>query len=377
MGHLILAKASRPAGERTSYVAAAADLAVLLRLWRKATCAGLHPSLCLNIRPCSSTLLKPSNWVEGTNHLVRASYNYAGQKVGAQTDLLGQTMPTVTKHKEIIAMRYVISLLLLPILFLIGCTADTTGGDTSSPDAAQLQANSWLLLELNGQPPVPGTEVTLNFDDEAIGGNSGCNVYGGSYELVDGRLTISDIFSTMMACLEDGVMEQEAVFHQALRDAATVTVSADGQTLELRNAENVVVALLTATDETDTSETAETVLELQKAWRLVELNGQAPLAGSEITLAFRSETLGGNAGCNSYGATYTTAAGRLTIGELVAHEVYCMADGVLEQEEAYLTTIRAAVSFEIDEDGHTLWLHDAEGRATLSFTAADTANGGL
>jgi heat shock protein HslJ len=283
----------------------------------------------------------------------------------------------MTKHKEAIAMRYLISLLLLPILFLIGCAAETTGGDTPLPNAAQLQANSWLLLELNGQPPVPGTEVTLNFDDEAIGGNSGCNVYGGSYELIDGRLTISDIFSTMMACLEDGVMEQEAAFHQALRDAATFTVSANGQTLELRNAEDVVVARLTATDETDTSETAETVTELQKAWRLVELNGQAPLAGSEITLVFRNETLGGNAGCNGYGATYTAAAGRLTIGELVAHEVYCMAEGINEQEAAYLTTIRAAVSFEISEDGNTLWLRDAEGGATLRFTAADTASNDL
>jgi len=277
-------------------------------------------------------------------------------------------------------MRSSISLLLLPILLLIGCMAEPTGSNsspTAAPDAAQLQTNSWLLLELNGQPPVPGTKITLNFDGEAIGGSSGCNVYGGSYELVDGRLTISDIFSTMMACLEDGVMEQEAAFHQALRDAISFAISADRQTLELQNADGDVLARLTAADEIDETEIAGPAAKLQKQWRLVELNRQATIAGSEVTFTFYGDSLGGNAGCNGYGSPYSAADGRLTISQLVYHEVLCMADGIMEQEEAYLTALGAVVFFELSDNGQTLWLRDAEGHVALRFTSGDAAGDGL
>jgi heat shock protein HslJ len=269
-------------------------------------------------------------------------------------------------------MRYAISLLLLPILFLIGCAAETTGGnEPTAADLARLQTHSWRLLELNGQPPVSGTSVTLNFDAEAIGGNSGCNVYGGSFELVDGRLVISDIFSTMMACMEEGVMEQEAAFHQALRDAVAFNVSGDGQSLELRNADGAVIVRLTADDGGDNGETAETATELYKQWRLVELNGQAPLPGSEINLIIDGEALSGNAGCNGYGGDYAASAGGLTVGMLFQTEIYCMADGVMDQETAYLTALMAAVAYEVSADGQTLWLRDAEGQTSLRFVASD------
>mgnify|MGYP001023333682 FL=1 len=73
--------------------------------------------------------------------------------------------------------------------------------------AQTLPAGNWKLTAYNFRQkiayPISDTLITLNIDpDGKIGGRSGCNVYGGSYSFEDGKLAISDIFSTMMACDE-------------------------------------------------------------------------------------------------------------------------------------------------------------------------------
>jgi heat shock protein HslJ len=150
------------------------------------------------------------------------------------------------KERKALTMRYVISILLLPILFLIGCAAVANDNSETAANPAQLQ-NHWLLVELNGQSPMAGTEITLIIESDSLGGNSGCNSYGGSYAAgADGRIEMSEIFSTLMACLDDGVMEQEAAFSLALRQAQTFELADNGQTLLLRNAAGEIILRFTA-----------------------------------------------------------------------------------------------------------------------------------
>lgn len=96
-----------------------------------------------------------------------------------------------------------------------------------------LNETSWLLTAIDDTPTLEGTKVTVEFSDGQIGGSSGCNSYGGSYETKGEKITTSSIIMTMMACVEPSVMEQEQTFLQYLQDAQTFQIS--GKQLQIFN----------------------------------------------------------------------------------------------------------------------------------------------
>ena len=99
-------------------------------------------------------------------------------------------------------------------------TADGPADDDSSPAPAEVgPEGDWVLasgtVDGNALPMVEGYDISMSLDGQEISGTAACNGYGGSYSLVDGTFSLSDIFSTMMACLPD-VMDSETAFHAAL-----------------------------------------------------------------------------------------------------------------------------------------------------------------
>jgi heat shock protein HslJ len=86
----------------------------------------------------------------------------------------------------------------------------------------QLEDKKWVL-EAIGNSPVPkiGRTAFVVFDKDkaSAGGNSSCNVFGGSYSATGGTIEIIEIMSTMMACVEDSRMDIERQFLDSLRTA--------------------------------------------------------------------------------------------------------------------------------------------------------------
>ena len=88
-----------------------------------------------------------------------------------------------------------------------------------------LEGTSWRLMTLGGDSLIPGTEITLTFEEGQVHGSSGCNTYGGSYEVDGDKITMSDLYMTEMACLDpEGVMDQELEYLELLRDAQAFQV---------------------------------------------------------------------------------------------------------------------------------------------------------
>ena len=95
---------------------------------------------------------------------------------------------------------------------------------------ATLIGTSWRLTQLDGGPVDPDVTSTLVISADSIGGNGGCNTYGGKLEETPQGIDISEVFSTMMAC--DG-LEQEQAFFAALEAADSFAlVDGDLQLLE-------------------------------------------------------------------------------------------------------------------------------------------------
>lgn len=90
-----------------------------------------------------------------------------------------------------------------------------TGGETfpgCAGDPADLLAGSWRVIELAGDAVPDDAEITLNVGEASVGGNSGCNVYGGDLKLEEGTLSVSQVFSTFRACEEPLLSRERALF---------------------------------------------------------------------------------------------------------------------------------------------------------------------
>ena len=94
--------------------------------------------------------------------------------------------------------------------------------------ATALRDTAWELESLTGSDVLPGTTITLKFSGDQVSGSAGCNQYGGSYQAGENSLSVGDVFSTEMGCLEpEGILEQEGVYLTALSVAATYQITAD------------------------------------------------------------------------------------------------------------------------------------------------------
>ena len=116
--------------------------------------------------------------------------------------------------------------------------AETAEPATPTPegDTSVLAGTAWTLVSFGPagaeEPVVPGSEVTLTFDAAGqAGGSGGCNSYGGSYQTDGDNITFGEIVSTLMACTDDALNEQESRFLAALGSASTFALEGDNLTI--------------------------------------------------------------------------------------------------------------------------------------------------
>jgi heat shock protein HslJ len=106
---------------------------------------------------------------------------------------------------------------------------------------------------------------------------------------------------------------------------------------------------------------------LTTSWTLEELNGQALIPDSEITLRFEAHNFNGDAGCNTYSGGYETEGNSIRITEIMATEIACPGPmGVMEQEQRYLETLREVSHFQLLND--RLELENEAGEPVLVFS---------
>ena len=80
-------------------------------------------------------------------------------------------------------------------------------------------------------PVAADSQASITFnEDGSLTGNSGCNGFGGEYEVDGDQVTFNGLVSTLMAC-EEPLMTQEGTVFQVLD--GTVSYEIDGDTLTI------------------------------------------------------------------------------------------------------------------------------------------------
>lgn len=234
---------------------------------------------------------------------------------------------------------------------------------------AALQGTGWTLTSMRGTAPIDGTALTLSLSPEGFEGYAGCNHFGGEYEAAgEGVLDFGVFAITQIDCPSpEGVIEQEEAFVQTLGEVAGYRL--EGDRLELLDAggETIVAYARQEAGKGDAVDLVGTV------WQLVSMNGQSPVEGSRITLAFHDEQLAsGSAGCRDYVATYRAKDSHLgfeymgMLGEGCPQEGtdQVAEDRLMEQEGQYTTMLGWTNRFRLG--GGQLELHTVRDE-TITF----------
>jgi heat shock protein HslJ len=112
-------------------------------------------------------------------------------------------------------------------------------GRPTEPQRIQLEDRKWMLESIKGKSIGRQKEAAfINFDGQKMsaGGNTSCNVFGGSYSAKGETIRIFDTISTMRACIEDDRMKIERGFMNGLERANRFDI--EGEKLYLyRNSE--------------------------------------------------------------------------------------------------------------------------------------------
>jgi heat shock protein HslJ len=103
--------------------------------------------------------------------------------------------------------------LALAALLCAGCTSIYA-------DQRTFDGTRWHASAINGHATPPTGNYVMRFDQGGIGGQLGCNHFGGDYRVRDDTLTASAIQMTLMACPEPSATFENqglAVLNQPMR----------------------------------------------------------------------------------------------------------------------------------------------------------------
>jgi heat shock protein HslJ len=126
-------------------------------------------------------------------------------------------------------------LLVIALLILTACSS-------ASPDVA----GEWKLVSYgdaaNPTPAIPTVDTSINFENGQLGGNVGCNSFGGTYELSGDKITFSGIMSTLMYCEETSMQEQGVL--GVLSDNLDLQIEFNGTALTITSTDGASVVNL-------------------------------------------------------------------------------------------------------------------------------------
>jgi len=234
-------------------------------------------------------------------------------------------------------------LVVLVALVVAACNGDDGGGSSggTTRSTTPLVGTDWVLSD---SPPL-GTGLTVNdvtarFSKKRVSGSSGCNSYDTAYTVDGSQMTIDpNIVSTMRAC-EAGPTAAESAYLARLVKVTSYAI--EQSTLSLFGTGHQLLLAFRSSDaqQAITGNWSATSYFTGSAVRSV-------IAGTELTAEFGSTNVSGNAGCNTFSATYTTSGDTISIGPIASTLRACSDEAINSQEQQYLAALDLARSYRV------------------------------
>ena len=86
-------------------------------------------------------------------------------------------------------------------------------------------------------------------------------------------------------------------------------------------------------------------------WNLLHIRKSMPIPDRIITIEFEDGEVTGTSGCNTYFGKHMTKGNEISFGQLASTEMACLdPEGIMDQEQEYLTFLSEVVAFSIEGD---------------------------
>lgn len=186
---------------------------------RKVDCRGIVAMKCLQIKKPQDerwTLFRQNienfNYAEGYTYVLRVSVETVKNPPADASNLKYRLRQILSREK--------------------------TGDDKSENDASQLTVNAWRLTTIDGKK-INTDKSFINFDTDkkSVGGNGGCNGFGGNLSVSGSAIKITQIISTRMFC--EDTSDAENKFLRNLERATKYKIS--GGKLVLFAADKIIL----------------------------------------------------------------------------------------------------------------------------------------
>lgn len=214
-----------------------------------------------------------------------------------------------------------------------------------------LGGTSWLVEAMGGTTIVAGSEPQITFtEDGKITGTTGCNRFFGAYTQTGGAITFSGVGMTKMACLADGIMQQEIAFGAILSGDAQAKIDALGN-LVIRGEDGISFTARPLAAEGDTAEGDPASLR-GGAWQAEDINRAGIIDNTVLTLSFtESGRVTGSTGCNGLSGTYTATGTTVTFSPLAMTRRACVAPALNAQEARFTSALQGEMAWRLTADG--------------------------
>ncbi|MBC8984783.1 META domain-containing protein [Pedobacter sp. N36a] len=327
--------------------AMAADVITLMVKEDRASCTGVAPMNCLQVKYKNS-----KNWelfyseIQGFKH--QEGYRYTlsvirtkRKNVPADASAYTYKLKKVIKKEKIMVKPF----------------------DTKDPLLTAAN-QKWTLSRINGRA-VNSDRVFIRLDEKGnkFNGSGGCNSIFGSFNYVPKTksLSIGKVASTMMACSDEKVNKLESEFTQALSDQ-TYRLETSGNTLTFYKGKLKALAFRT---EANSNNDIWSYIGKNR-WKLIQMEGVTQ-DNSPVTISFNlaERRFSGNSGCNNYFGNYNAGSTTIAFGPAASTRRACMDKDLNELERKYLS-ILGSKNFKFDVADQTLNLYQND-RLVLMF----------
>jgi heat shock protein HslJ len=254
--------------------------------------------------------------------------------------------------------RTALAVLTISAIALAACGSDDDNASGSAPTADDLAGQTFESTSVEGHDLVEGSTIELGFETDALGARAGCNSLSGGYTITDGTLEVAAMASTMMAC-DDALMAQDEWLSEFLTSGPEITL--DGDTLTLAGSESTIT--LATVEPTPLEETTWVV-----AGTVANEAVTVSLVDSEASMTIADGQAQVDTGCNTGSSTVEITDTTITFGPLALTRMACDEE-LTRLESSVVLALDGEVTYEVNGDSLTIRKDTPDGVVGLDFTA--------
>jgi heat shock protein HslJ len=196
-----------------------------------------------------------------------------------------------------------------------------TSDKTALPET--LDKTAWTLVAINGKPPVntgvattPNRAASIEFADDHLSGDSGCNSFSSLYLARKNKLYLIPPLATQRGCQEDLISQETGMF-RLLSGTVDTSFDAQGRLILTKGMDSLTFARKADCISCNQPNPPRDLSITRHPWEIVLINDAVPIEFGKykdydlFVMRFEDDEWSVQIGCNQFGGVYRREKNRI------------------------------------------------------------------